>query len=74
MMTADAIRTVLRDLLERPPAGGDPQRSAHHRGVIRGLLWAITGQDQGEPRTDAEVMRAAGIPVEEEDDVETSFG
>lgn len=34
----------------------------HHKGVIRGLLWALTGDDPGAMKNTQAAFTAAGIP------------
>lgn len=35
----------------------------HQSGVLRGLLWALRGEDRGNPETTADVFREIGYPV-----------
>lgn len=38
-------------------------REVHLAGVIRGLIWALTGEDHGDPPNDmASIFKTAGVP------------
>jgi hypothetical protein len=62
-MTPDGIR---RAIVERVNAGEGQSRAYldHLDGVLRGLLWALTGEDPGTYLTEdlARIFTLAGIP------------
>jgi len=39
--------------------------SNHQRGVIRGMVWALTGEDPGDPESAATILKILGIPIRE---------
>lgn len=64
MMTSPEIRSLIAQRLTR---GEDmamhPESLAHHEGIFRGLIWALTGEDPGRDllRDTCDLLEKAGI-------------
>lgn len=72
-MDADRIRKILERVID---SASPPQSLEHQDGLIRGLLWALTGEDPGRcPTTDmARVFTLAGIPFTRRADGMLEYG
>lgn len=65
MMTEAQIQKAILDILKQADRGGGPNGAHEHHvdGVIRGLLWTLTGVDHGNYLTTdtAKICDLAGI-------------
>jgi len=73
MLTADELREAIKTRLTQKDDRANDFYINHNDGVIRGLVWALTGVDQGSyPTTDiAELLTLAGIKFEKHGDLVT---
>lgn len=69
-MTDDGIRRAILNRIEAAQQSCNSTHLCHNEGVVRGLLWALTGEDHGTYLlADTErVFRLAGIPCRREGD------
>ena len=70
VMSADGMRSALLARLKAADGMCGQVYLAHTDGIVRGLLWALTGKDHGTELTRdvADVLRLAGIPYTTEPD------
>ena len=69
-MTKTQIREVIIDRLRIVDGQSNSYYISHHDGVLRGLIWVLTGEDPGiELTRDVErLLTIAGIPCERHGD------
>jgi hypothetical protein len=69
MMTKTQIREAVLDRLEAMNGSCNSGHIDHNDGTLRGLIWALTGEDPGCYLTKdvARVLDLAGIPYERRD-------
>lgn len=72
MMSKDQIRRAVLNRLEALQAGGGETHLDHNDGVLRGLLWAMSGEDPGTYLSEnvSNVLTLAGIPWRRDDSIE----
>lgn len=72
-LDTNGIRLAILDRLGALESSCNSTHITHNAGVLRGLLWALTGKDPGtlsDGRT-VRVLQLAGIPCTEKDGVVT---
>lgn len=62
MMSEEALKAAIVGRIFKVLENCNRSYSNHQRGVIRGMVWALTGDDPGDPEDATETLSKIGVP------------